>query len=117
MMRRSHERAHEILSADFVVCRQDGAIVAVIELDDSSHSRAYRKQADAKKDKALASAGLRIIRWQARSLPDGAAIRATFAHTQPANPADGYAAGEFGPAGQGHTEPQSSRSSPPLGTS
>ena len=66
------------MSADFVVCSKDSSIVAVIELDDASHERSDRKVADAKKDKALSAAGVRIIRWQAKSLPDEAAIKAVF---------------------------------------
>jgi len=66
------------MSADFVVCNKDSSIVAVIELDDATHRREGRQVADAKKDKALASAGIRIVRWQAKSIPDIAAIQATF---------------------------------------
>ena len=62
-------------SADFVVCQKDASIVAVIELDDATHQRKKRKDADATKDKALSDAGLRIIRWQAKTMPDEAAIR------------------------------------------
>lgn len=64
------------MSADFVICNKDATVVAVIELDDSSHEYAHRKVADAKKDKALQAAGLRLVRWQARAIPDKAAIRA-----------------------------------------
>ena len=63
-------------SVDFVVCGRDSAILAVIELDDASHGRAHRKKADADKDQALASAGVRVLRWQA--VPDEAAIREAF---------------------------------------
>jgi very-short-patch-repair endonuclease len=65
-------------SADFVVCNKDLSIVAVIELDDATHQREGRQAADATKDKALASAGVRIVRWQAKSIPDIAAIQTTF---------------------------------------
>ncbi|MDQ7840824.1 MAG: DUF2726 domain-containing protein [bacterium] len=75
------------MSSDFVVCSRDSSIVAVIELDDASHEREDRKVADAKKEKALGAAGIRIIRWQAKSLPDEAAIKATF-HAQQRAPAD-----------------------------
>lgn len=51
--------------------RDDGAVVAVIELDDRTHNRAK----DAERDAMLASAGYRIIRWQSRAKPDAAAIR------------------------------------------
>lgn len=66
------------MSADFVVCAKDSSIIAVIELDDASHARENRKVADAKKNTALRAAGIRVIRWQAKSLPDEAAIKATF---------------------------------------
>ena len=65
------------MSVDFVVCSKDSTIVAVIELDDASHQKADRQIADAKKDKALGSAGIRIVRWQVKSMPDEATIKAT----------------------------------------
>ena len=49
------------MSADFVVCNKDSSIVAVIELDDATHQREDRQAADAKKDKALGSADVRIL--------------------------------------------------------
>jgi len=65
-------------SLDFVVCRKNAEIVAAIELDDASHQHAQRKHADATKDRALAAAGIRIIRWHAKSLPDDGEIRLAF---------------------------------------
>jgi len=67
------------MSADFVVCKKDSSVVAVIELDDATHQREDREAADEKKDKALASAGVRIVRWQAKSMPDIASIQAALA--------------------------------------
>jgi very-short-patch-repair endonuclease len=67
------------LSADFVLCSKDSTIVAVIELDDSSHTKTTRQIADTKKDKALQSAGIRIMRWKVNSIPDEATIKALFA--------------------------------------
>lgn len=58
------------MSLDFVICARDALVVAVIELDDSTHEKAERKVADAKKDKALEAAGVRIFRWSVRSLPE-----------------------------------------------
>lgn len=72
-----HNRINR-MSADFVVCSRDSSIFAVIELDDASHNRADRKIADAKKDWALGSAGIRILRWQVKAIPDEASIRAQF---------------------------------------
>ncbi|MGH8460596.1 MAG: DUF2726 domain-containing protein [Stenotrophobium sp.] len=76
------------MSADFVLCSKDSTIVAVIELDDASHEKADRQAADAKKDKALSSAGIRIVRWQAKSIPDEAAIELAFADAQQLTPDD-----------------------------
>ena len=67
------------MSVDFVVCAPDGAkILAAIELDDSSHEKADRIQADAKKDKALRSAGVPIIRWPVKGMPHVQQLRADF---------------------------------------
>ncbi|WP_322495214.1 DUF2726 domain-containing protein [Chloroflexus sp.] len=71
-----HNRINH-MSADFVVCRKDSSVVAVIELDDRTHLDPVRQVADVKKDKALAAAGLRIIRWPTHAMPDVATIRAT----------------------------------------
>lgn len=66
------------LSYDFVVCGKDSSVIAVIELDDKSHGAQSRAGTDAKKDKATTDAGLKLIRWNVRSLPDREAIRKTF---------------------------------------
>ena len=65
------------MSADFVVCNKDSSIVAVIELDDESHEREIRKTADLKKNKALSDAGISIVRWQVKMLPDEPKIKAS----------------------------------------
>jgi very-short-patch-repair endonuclease len=64
------------LVADFVLCRPDLTIVAVIELDDRSHLRPDRKRADARKSKALADAGLRLVRIPAGAIPALGKLRA-----------------------------------------
>jgi len=67
------------MSVDFVICAADGAkILAAIELDDSSHDRPDRIKADSKKDKALLSAGVAIIRWPVKGMPNPRQIRADF---------------------------------------
>lgn len=63
------------LSYDFVVCARDGAVQAVIELDDRSHEDATRAEVDRRKDRATAAAGIPMIRWNVKSLPDEATIR------------------------------------------
>lgn len=72
------------LSYDFVVCSKDSSVLAAVELDDKSHESHARSQTDQKKNKATAAAGVRLIRWHVKSLPDEAAIQAAFA--QPPNP-------------------------------
>lgn len=67
------------LSADFVICDRDASVVAVIELDDASHQRPGRPERDAKKDAALAGAGIRVIRWHVKDMPNAESIRAEFA--------------------------------------
>lgn len=58
---------------DFVAQRRlDGAIVAVIELDDRTHDSGK----DSKRDEMLQSAGYRIVRWNSKNKPDATAIRA-----------------------------------------
>lgn len=68
------------MSLDFVICRnEDAGIIAVIELDDKSHEKEERIKADEKKNQALASANIRIIRWKVKDMPDERTIRQTLA--------------------------------------
>ena len=64
------------LSLDFLILNPDTSIVAAVELDDATHTREDRRHADARKDHALRSAGVPLIRWNAKSLPDTATILA-----------------------------------------
>jgi Protein of unknown function (DUF2726) len=64
------------LSYDFVVCGKDSTVLAAIELDDKTHESSRRKATDEKKNKATADAGLRLIRWNVKALPDESAIQA-----------------------------------------
>lgn len=73
-----HNRVNR-MSLDFLVCRQDSSIVAAIELDDKTHDEASRREADARKEKALAAAGIPLVRWQVNALPDAATIRQALA--------------------------------------
>ncbi|MBC7380819.1 MAG: DUF2726 domain-containing protein [Burkholderiaceae bacterium] len=55
---------------DFVAQRRnDGSIVAIIELDDRTHD-SFK---DAMRDEMLQSAGYRIVRWHSKTKPDAAA--------------------------------------------
>jgi hypothetical protein len=68
---------------DFVVQRRDdGSIVAIIELDDRTHDSAK----DARRDAMLASAGHKITRWNSKAKPDDAAIRAALLPSPVAHP-------------------------------
>jgi hypothetical protein len=68
------------LSYDFVVCGKDSAVIAAIELDDNTaESAARRSGTDEKKNKASLDAGLTLIRWNLRMLPDMAEIQKEFA--------------------------------------
>src|SRR5690606_38823748 len=51
------------MSYDFVICTKDAQPICVIELDDASHNRQSRQEADAKKNRATAAAELRLVRW------------------------------------------------------
>lgn len=55
--------------------KKESSAVAAIELDDRTHAREARQQADARKERALAAAGVPLIRWQATALPDESTIR------------------------------------------
>jgi hypothetical protein len=67
------------MSLDFLVCLKDSTIVAAVELDDKTHEKASRVEADAKKEKALSAAGVALVRWNVSALPDENAIRLAFA--------------------------------------
>ena len=63
------------LVADFVLCRSDFSIVAVIELDDPSHAQPHRQDADAHKTKAVESAGVTFVRIPAGPIPSETDLR------------------------------------------
>lgn len=57
---------------DYVICTRSCEVVAVVELDDKTHSRAKDQLRDAR----LQQAGIRTVRFQAREKPRVDAIRA-----------------------------------------
>ena len=65
------------LSYDFVVCAKSTAVIAVIELDDSTHERVQRREADRRKARATAAAGIPLHRFNVRNPPSEETIRAT----------------------------------------
>lgn len=57
-------------SVDYIVVDSDAqTTLLAIELDDWTHSSASRQKADDKKDKALASSGIPILRFHAERMP------------------------------------------------
>ena len=58
--------------ADFVVCDRSCNVIAVVELDDRTHSRSKDRIRDAR----LQQAGLRSVRFQSTSKPSVGALRA-----------------------------------------
>jgi len=92
------------LSYDFVVCSKDSTVLAAIELDDQSHESPRRVEVDKKKEKATSSAGVRLLRWHVKSMPDHAAIKAAFAGFSELRPPHVSSS-----IGSTSTEPSSSR--------
>ena len=64
------------LTVDFVVCLPDSTIVAAVELDDASHGSPVRIERDDRKNKALAAAGIKLLRYA--NVPDEAQLRKAF---------------------------------------
>ena len=62
------------MSLDFVICDKSSNPICVIELDDKSHDGESAKTRDAKKDKALAAAGIPITRIKVAEIPSVAQL-------------------------------------------
>ena len=64
------------MSVDYVLVDQDKqTVLLAIELDDWTHNTRRRQQQDEKKDKALLSAGISILRIDGEAMPDAAHLR------------------------------------------
>lgn len=64
------------MSVDYVLVHDDKRTVLVaIELDDWTHNTRRRQQQDEKKDKALTSAGIPILRFHGEAMPDVVNLR------------------------------------------
>jgi len=57
------------LVADFVICKPDFSVLAVVELDDRRHDRPRRQDADRRKTEVLEAAGIPVIRVNAAAPP------------------------------------------------
>jgi hypothetical protein len=66
------------LVADFVVCSRDFKPLAVFELDGDSHDSPKRADADARKTKAVESAGLPLLRLNTKQPNDEAYLHSLF---------------------------------------
>lgn len=67
------------MSIDFVIADAFLNTIAAVELDDKSHySDEDRHKADAKKDKVLTAAGIRVVRWRCEIMPSVEQIALTF---------------------------------------
>lgn len=65
------------MSVDYVIVAPDSQTVLVaIELDDWTHQNQRRQQQDAKKDKAVSSAGIPMMRYHATGMPESHVLRA-----------------------------------------
>lgn len=63
-------------SVDYVVVAKDcQTVLLAIELDDWTHESKVRQKQDDKKDKALASAGIAVVRFHAERMPSIEMIR------------------------------------------
>jgi hypothetical protein len=67
--------------ADYVICKKDFSIEAVIELDDSSHN----KFNDEKRDETLKQAGINSIRWNVKNLPNAQQIAVAVGYKEKEN--------------------------------
>jgi hypothetical protein len=74
------------LTADFVICRKDFSIAAVLELDDRSHDNPARQDADRRKAATCEAAGIALHRLNVNPLPNETELRALL-HL-PAAPSD-----------------------------
>jgi hypothetical protein len=63
-----------LLSVDFLFLKPDPSIVHADELDDASHDRPDRRDVAARKEHALWSAGVPLLRRHVGKMPDSAAI-------------------------------------------
>lgn len=77
------------LSVDFLILEKDASIVAAIELDDRTHQRSDRREADSRKNRALAAAGVKLVRWNVANMPSAPSIRAELQSWEPPRPASG----------------------------
>lgn len=76
---RAHAPLNKIIrkSLDFMICDGSFRPLVAIEVNDRSHDAGHRIAADNDKAAALESAGVPLIKWEARKLPSVETIRIT----------------------------------------
>ncbi len=79
---REHRNSYSQKVADFVLLDKSMSVLAVIELDDSTHRG--REEADARRAALLETAGYRVVRFA--RIPDADALRAAIPLATPAAP-------------------------------
>jgi hypothetical protein len=82
-VRRGHDsrtwtRRVRHLQYDFVVCSPDTTTLVAIQLEDSVRSEKDLTSADRIKQRASSAAGVRLLHWQARALPQHTEIQTEF---------------------------------------
>jgi hypothetical protein len=65
--------------ADFVVCRSDFSVLAVVEVDEGGKSRAAQREKHRRKDQLLQAAGIKVVRVAAADIPHEPALKALVA--------------------------------------
>jgi hypothetical protein len=63
------------LTADFVICQRDFKVLSVMELDDRSHDRPKRLDADRRKSEVLRAAGIPLHRLNVNPMPGEVELR------------------------------------------
>ncbi|MFJ2995608.1 DUF2726 domain-containing protein [Pandoraea sp. NPDC087047] len=70
-----HHRRITDLSVDFLVCRPDNTIIAVIELGDASRDTPECRHRTAKLEALMQAVGVPMIRWDVRQPPGSLEVR------------------------------------------
>lgn len=70
---------HRQLVADFVVCRPDFTVLAVVEVDEGGKPRDAQREKHRRKDQILQAAGIKVVRVAAADIPNEPALKALVA--------------------------------------
>jgi hypothetical protein len=70
---------HRQLVVDFVVCRPDFTVLAVVEVDEGGKPRDAQREKHRRKDQFLQAAGIKVVRVAAADIPNEPALKALVA--------------------------------------